>query len=162
MNPVQEILIVDSIQKHEGYEPKPYIDPLVRKKLEFLMPDFLEKLDAHWDELNITVGYGRCIQTNPLTKIDCEYLLVLEIENIFADLMTDFSFFEDSPQHVQNVLVEMAYQLGISGLHKFKKTLEHIENGDYKKASVEMLLSKWARQTPKRAKELSNLMKGGN
>ena len=38
------------------------------------------------------------------------------------------------------------------------KTLHYIENGKYRSASVEMLDSLWAKQTPNRAKELSERM----
>ena len=56
-------------------------------------------------------------------------------------------------------MVEMCYQLGVSGFSKFKKTIDHLENKRYGKASAEMLDSKWARQTPNRALELSNIIK---
>ena len=49
----------------------------------------------------------------------------------------------------------MAFQLGIDGLLKFKNTLNLIEAGDYETASKEMLNSLWAKQTPERAKRLS-------
>ena len=51
----------------------------------------------------------------------------------------------------------MFYQLHYRLLN-FVKTLHYIENGKYKAASVEMLDSLWAKQTPNRAKELSERM----
>lgn len=39
------------------------------------------------------------------------------------------------------------------------KTISHLENKRYGKASVEMLDSRWAKQTPNRAIELSNIIK---
>ena len=62
-----------------------------------------------------------------------------------------------------NILVEMAFQMGSNevekeGLAGFEKTLQFIKDGEYKKASVEMLKSTWHNQTPKRAKRLSVLM----
>ena len=54
----------------------------------------------------------------------------------------------------------MCYQLGVSGVSKFKKTLEYLENNEFKMASREMLDSLWARQTPNRAKKLSEIIKG--
>ena len=56
------------------------------------------------------------------------------------------------------IMVEMAFQMGGNGLSKFKKTLEAVNRKDYKVASTEMMDSKWATQTPERAKELSELM----
>ncbi|BFU77174.1 glycoside hydrolase family protein [Arcobacter sp. 15-2] len=159
MNDIQILNIVMSIEKHEGFSSKPYIDPLVKNKIP---KKHLKIIEKYWDNLNITIGHGRCLQTNPLTKLDSEYLITFEVETIFSDLIKELLFFNDLPIYVQNVLIEMAYQLGMNGLFKFKKTLEHIENQDFKSASIEMLNSKWAKQTPKRAKTLSNLMRGGN
>ena len=51
----------------------------------------------------------------------------------------------------------MFYQLHYK-LFKFKKTLAYVERGDFVSASEEMLDSLWAKQTPNRAKELSERM----
>ena len=53
----------------------------------------------------------------------------------------------------------MCYQLGISGFSKFKKTIYLLETEQYEEASVEMLDSLWAKQTPRRAKELSEVIR---
>ena len=63
------------------------------------------------------------------------------------------------PEDGRDVIYEMCYQLGVTGVSKFKKTLAYIENSEYKMASKEMLDSKWARQTPNRAKRLSDIIK---
>ena len=55
----------------------------------------------------------------------------------------------------------MAFQMGIAGLMGFRNTLATIERGDYQRAGDEMLMSKWATQTPNRAKRLSEQMKTG-
>ena len=52
----------------------------------------------------------------------------------------------------------MCYQLGVTGVSKFKKTLAYLENFEYRMASKEMLDSRWARQTPNRAKRLSDII----
>ena len=49
----------------------------------------------------------------------------------------------------------MCYQLGLRGFSKFKKTIYYLETEQYDEASIEMLDSLWAKQTPGRAKELS-------
>jgi lysozyme len=61
----------------------------------------------------------------------------------------------------KGVLRNMAYQLGVDGLLGFKNTLEKIRTGDYSGASENMLLSKWATQTPERAKRLAKQMNTG-
>lgn len=61
----------------------------------------------------------------------------------------------------QAVLTCMAYQLGISGMLKFKKTLDFIRKGEYTDASIEMLRSKWAKQTPNRAQRMAQIILTG-
>ena len=57
------------------------------------------------------------------------------------------------------VLIEMVFQLGIGGVSKFKNMWKALGEGDYQTASEEMLDSRWAKQTPKRAEGLSAIMK---
>ena len=61
----------------------------------------------------------------------------------------------------QAVLVGMAFQMGTEGLLKFKNTLAMVQAGDYEGAAKGMLQSLWARQTPARAKRMSDQMKTG-
>lgn len=56
------------------------------------------------------------------------------------------------------IVTEMVYQMGYTGVSKFKKMLKAVNVGDYKTASVEMLDSLWAKQTPQRAKRMSKRM----
>ena len=53
----------------------------------------------------------------------------------------------------------MVFQLGIGGVSKFKNMWKALGEGDYQTASEEMLDSRWAKQTPKRAESLSATMK---
>ena len=49
-------------------------------------------------------------------------------------------------------LLNMAFQMGVDGLLGFKNTLTTIEAGRYESAAEQMLQSRWAKQTPERAK----------
>ena len=61
-----------------------------------------------------------------------------------------------------DILYSMAYQQGIEGLAGYKKTLVHISNGNFEAAATEMLDSKWARQTPNRARRHAAVMRSGD
>jgi lysozyme len=52
----------------------------------------------------------------------------------------------------------MIFQLGPGGVSKFKKTFDYVKMKKFKEASIEMLDSRWYKQTPNRAKHLSDLM----
>ena len=73
-----------------------------------------------------------------------------------------FPWFKDVDDTAKGVIVNMCYQLGLSGFSKFKKTIYLLETEQYEDASVEMLDSLWAKQTPNRAKELSETLRGIN
>jgi lysozyme len=57
--------------------------------------------------------------------------------------------------------MNMAFQMGINGLLKFKKTLTLIEMGDFDAAADGMMKSLWAKQTPNRASEMAEQMRSG-
>jgi len=57
------------------------------------------------------------------------------------------------------VIIEMVFQLGMTGVSKFKNTLKAIKEEDWDTAADEMLDSVWAEQTPERANELSSIIR---
>ena len=69
--------------------------------------------------------------------------------------MKAFKWFPRLPMTAQAVVFNMVYQMGAEGFLKFKKTINHLKNKRWEMASKEMLNSLWARQTPKRAKKMS-------
>jgi len=59
------------------------------------------------------------------------------------------------------VLISMAFQMGVDGLADFVNTLRHIANADWFQAETNMLKSKWASQTPNRARRHARQMRSG-
>ncbi len=68
-------------------------------------------------------------------------------------------FFEGYPPTVQEALVNMAFNLGINGLLRFKNTLAYLDDHKWLAAADEMLDSKWADQVGNRAIEVSNMVR---
>lgn len=67
-----------------------------------------------------------------------------------------------SNQPRRDVLISMAYQMGVDGLAGFKNTLAMISAGDFGSAANGMLNSLWAKQTPNRARRHADVMRTGN
>ena len=65
-----------------------------------------------------------------------------------------YNNWEELPEEMQHVLVNMAFQLGQTGLSKFKNLKVAIEDYQWQRAAEEMLDSRWAKQTPARAQRL--------
>lgn len=102
-----------------------------------------------------TIGYGTKL---PLTKEEATLLLEYRLGKLKSELNSSLYALE-APAEVWDILYNMAYQLGVPGLLKFGKFIKALQNKDYSQASIEMLDSKWASQTPNRAKRLSDRMK---
>ena len=68
---------------------------------------------------------------------------------------------EELDEARQMVCINMAFNLGMPRLNRFKKMWAAIHKGDYGTAALEMLDSKWADQVKGRALRLSNIMKTG-
>ncbi|MCE0489009.1 glycoside hydrolase family protein [Pantoea sp. Mb-10] len=61
-----------------------------------------------------------------------------------------------------DVLVSMAYQLGVEGLALFRSMLTAITQDDFNAAANAMLDSRWAVQTPGRVRRHAEAMRSGN
>lgn len=151
--------LVERVKKHEGFRAKPYIDPLVRQTPEAIgIPkNEFHIIQKHFDKLKVTFGYGF---TN-LTEEEAGHLLEYRLFTIRTELYNDsqMAFLYDIDSTAVDILVEMAFQLGIFGLKKFSNMLGALRSTDYKRAADEMLDSLWAKQTPRRAQELSDIMR---
>jgi lysozyme len=122
-------------------------------------------LHAYKDSLGyLTIGYGRLIDKakhGGISEGEAEYLLQNDVSIVLSALHRNIPFFDNLCAPRQAVLVNMAFQMGINGLQKFKKTLGLIEMGDYDGAADNMLKSLWAKQTPNRAAEMAEQMRTG-
>lgn len=123
----------DQIREDEGYERTPYYDT----------------------EGVVTFGIGFTF----ITEEESLAVLRIRLINILEALGGQLHWYDNLPIEAKNIMLNMAYQLGLTGLLAFEKTLNHIRLGEWEEASIEMLDSKWARQTPNRAKRLSDRMR---
>lgn len=103
----------------------------------------------------MTIGVGRNLEDNPLTNFEIDFLLTNDIKkscSIASKFFPNIFFLNEIRQEI---LVNMAFQLG-NKIFEFKKMKKALDEKDFKKAAAEMMNSRWARQTPSRAYILSN------
>ena len=137
--------LLKSVKEHEGFRSKVYLDTLGKR----------------------TVGYGHlCVEDHWEDDKEYEWGYLEEIlhkdlrEAIAgADELIEQHNCKDLEGQAKEVVVEMIFQLGKTGVSKFKKMWEALSQYNYIGASFEMLDSKWANQTPNRAKKMAALMK---
>ena len=65
-----------------------------------------------------------------------------------------YGYWDDLPGEVQEILVNMMFNLGRPRLSKFKKMNAHLEKGEWSFAAVEGRDSMWYRQVGNRAERL--------
>jgi len=129
--------LLENIKKHEGFVEHVYDDSLG-------IP---------------TIGYGFAIKDLTLDEDIAEEILIRKLEKLKRNATARFKWLEDMPVEVQEVILNMCYQLGVTGTSKFRKAISALQEGDWEEAANEMLDSLWARQTPNRAKELSDTIR---
>lgn len=143
--------IIQILNFEEGFREKPYIDT----------------------EGYPTVGTGFKIGPKGAALSNYQFTLPKEasdawldslVETTHAEMMRSKSIRDANYQCSaprEDVLVSMAYQMGVAGLAGFKNTLAMIARGDFEGAANGMLNSKWAKQTPARAKRHAEVMRTG-
>ena len=121
---------------------------------------------AYKDHLGyLTIGVGRLIDDRKpgsgLRPDEISYLLNNDIDDRINQLGRRLPWFYDLDPARQGVLLNMSFQMGVDGLLGFKNTIKLVERGDYAEAADNMLLSKWAEQTPNRARRMAEQMRSG-
>ena len=126
--------LIESIKKDEGFRGEVYQDHL------------------GFD----TVGYGTKM---PLDRDEATLLLQHRLNKLIANLTMLKPIVKELPDEAAEILYEMSYQMGVTGVLTFKNMWAALDNRNYNLAADEMLDSKWANQTPRRAKAAADRMR---
>jgi lysozyme len=140
------------ISMDEGYKAKPYFDT----------------------EQVLTIGIGFAIRDltlaekailgnlNEVTYLDSLKVLFLKVSRVYDELSARLPWITQLPGMVQVGILDLTYQVGVDGLLKYKKMLLSLTARDYINAELEEMDSKEARQTPKRALHIKQLIQSGS
>ena len=125
------------------------------------------KPQVYQDSLGLwTIGIGRLVDERVpgcgLRPDEIEYLFKNDLEDRITSLGAKIPWLHELDEARQGVLLNMSFQMGVSGLLKFTNTLELIRQKRFTEAATAMLQSKWAKQTPKRAARLARQMLTGD
>jgi lysozyme len=85
---------------------------------------------------------------------EARFRLKNDVEDCIDDLRKLLKNFDDLPEKIQEVLVNMRFQLGPGGLRGFKNMLGAVRHWDFERMQAEMRNSAWYRQTTNRAERL--------
>ena len=138
-----------------------------RQKLEqMLVEDEGCILHAYEDHLGFTtIGVGRLIDERRgggISMAEAMLLLDNDLDRLSIALRDKLPRFNLWPESVRLALMNMGFQLGVTGLLGFQKMLRAMEAEDWETAAKEALDSKWAKEdTPVRAKRIAALIREG-
>lgn len=120
-----------------------------------------ERRSIYFDSLGVpTIGFGHNLH-KPLPHYIIELILESDIDDALADLDRALPWWRELDEVRQRVMADMAYNLGIDRLLKFKVTLRAIREGRWADAADGMLRSLWAKQVKGRAVKLAKMMETG-
>lgn len=119
-------------------------------------------LTVYVDSLgNLTGGIGHKIlpedglkEGDKITETQCADWLIDDIAIAIIDCKVIFTNWDDYNSEVQEVLVNMLFNLGRTNFLTFKKFILAVYQEDWMTASKEGLDSRWAKQVGKRAQRL--------
>jgi len=125
------------------------------------------RLHAYQDTVGVwTIGWGH---TGPEVKAgltwtdqEAHAALLADIARAEQQLDARLPWWRRLDDVRQDVIVEMAFNLGVRGLLTFEHMLDAAHAGEWQRAGSLMLLSKWARQVGNRAMRLADMMERGS
>lgn len=132
-------IAVEMLKRHEGLRLRPY------------------KCTAG----KLTIGYGRNLEDVGVSEREALQMLKHDVDSCQGLLTARYDWFDSLDSARKVVCINMAFNLGMRGFHGFKNMRKALEEKDYKRASIEMLDSKWAKQVGYRANELAEVMRSG-
>ena len=136
--------LLESVKKHEGYRNKVYLDTLGKRTVgvgHLCVEDFWEDDKEYEKKFLMTI---------------LEHDLETAIKGA-KDLMSENGCM-DMDEVAEEIIIEMIFQLGKTGVSKFKNMWKALSALEYSTAASEMLDSRWAKQTPNRAQAMSAQM----
>jgi lysozyme len=125
--------VVADLKREEGWRAEPYEDHL-----------------GFW-----TIGYGFLIDRRKPVRLP-ESVGELWLEELVQERQRAL----DDALPWLLALTNMAYQMGVSGVLKFKGMLDALKAGKRELAANEALDSLWAKQTPERARRVAAQIRG--
>ena len=151
---------MEKLIAHEGLRLQVYKDSLgiatigIGRNLEDrgITPEELEWMDI--PNMDTIYQYG-------ISEADAMYLAQNDVQIVEEELLRSHPCVENLDAVRQLVLVDMAFNMGVPRLGKFKKMWAAIHENNFEEAAKEMLDSRWANQVKSRATKLAHAMHTG-
>lgn len=151
--------LIDQLILHEGMELKVYQDHLGIDTIG--VGRNLQDRGITDGELSFMNKLRSEIYDEGITEANARFLLSNDIDIVEKELLNAHPCIDRLDDVRIRIVLDMAFNMGVPRLCKFKNMWANIHIGDYLSASFEMLDSRWAEQTKSRATRLAEAMKTG-
>ena len=145
--------IIKRLEFHEGCVLKPYLCPTKHE----------------------TIGIGHNVEARPFTAEELKaigdwkqgitknmaYMICRNDVNLCLEKLKTLDFWKQLDDERQYALIDICFNIGFVGLKKFRKMLKALSEKNYVESSNQLLDSKYATQTGKRAKRIAKLIRTG-
>ncbi|MDD5366948.1 MAG: glycoside hydrolase family protein [Gallionellaceae bacterium] len=108
-----------------------------------------------------TIGCGRNLSDRGITLAEASILLEHDIDAHWSDLVAFYPGVTELDDVRQRVLLDLCFNLGITGLKAFRRMWAAIRKADWATAAVQLLDSTYATQVGARATRLAEMMRTG-
>lgn len=106
-----------------------------------------------------TIGWGRNLDKG-ISLDEAELMFKNDLNEAVSELEA-FYWFNELPPSVQNALVNMNFNLGITEFLTFSDMIHALIAKDYTKAAQAVLDSLWAKEVGQRAKDVALMIRQG-
>ncbi|MBU2839984.1 glycoside hydrolase family protein, partial [Acidithiobacillus thiooxidans] len=142
-------MLEDQLERQESYRRFVYDDATGQ-----------EIVPGYTVQGNPTIGYGRDLMTEGISKEEAMVLLRHDIDRAWREVTSHLPWAESQLSVIRfAVLVNMAFNMGLQGLLGFTQMLSALQAGNYEQAAKAMLDSLWYQQTEGRAQALAEQMR---
>jgi lysozyme len=132
-----------------------------RLRLQITKHEGIELMPYRCTSDKLTIGVGRNIEDRGISHETAMQMLDEDIDICINELQQTVSYWDDLPERVQEALINLCFNMGISRLMAFKKTFGFLREGMYEKAADELLESRYANQVGQRAIDVANMIREG-
>ena len=105
-----------------------------------------------------TIGYGLNLEAG-ITEEEAHIILRHRLRRISSSL--DYNWYRNLNDVRKGIILNMVYQMGLTGVLKFRKMIAAMADNKFNTAADEMMDSAWYKQTPNRAQRLIDKMRSG-
>ena len=107
-----------------------------------------------------TIGYGFNLEALDMPEEVAQFWLSVLVKDT-EETLDMLGWYGGLNEARRLAVTDMAYQIGVRGLCGFRRMAACLADKDYETAAIELLDSKYARQTPARAKRNADIIRSG-